>query len=518
VSIPAQQSEVAAFLRRQCCRDPIETHISLVFVGTDTVWKLKKAVQLAFLDFTRIEDRRRFAERELALNTGAAPGLYRDVVPITRQPDGSLALGGPEDAPVVDWVVRMARIPADDFLDVVAMQGRLDPKLLDAIGDAVATAHQGLSRVDGLVPDMERVANGNARAAREAGLPTDRIEAWRQSILTAIALRRAWFIERAQAGYVRRAHGDLHLGNLCLWHGEPALFDALEFDEALATIDLGYDLSFLLMDLDRRVGRAAANRVFNRYVARTGDAALVRGLPVFLSMRAMIRAHVEARSGRSERAEAYLAAALGYLAQTGGIVVAVGGLPGTGKTTLARALAPALGAAPGALVLRSDEIRKRRFGVLPEQRLPPAAYTEEVSKSVFLELAAMAGTAATAGHAVLADGTFMDLEHRRLIEAAASRASCPFHGFWLVAPLSVLEARVERRVGDASDATVDTVRAAAGRDPGPGTWQILDACDINQAWDLATTALRPHLVMREERRPELHRMGTTPTGADHGHS
>ena len=127
-----------------------------------------------------------------------------------------------------------------------------------------------------------------------------------------------WLAQRARDGFVRRAHGDLHLGNLCLWQGRPVPFDALEFDEAMATIDLGYDLAFLLMDLDRRVSRAAANRVLNRYVARTGDAALTRGLPVFLSLRAMVRAHVEAKRGNAEMAARYLARGRGLSAPDAG--------------------------------------------------------------------------------------------------------------------------------------------------------------------------------------------------------
>src|ERR1700759_927715 len=126
---------------------------------------------------------------------------------------------------------------------------------------------------------------------------------------TALHAKRNWLTGRSGAGYVRRCHGDLHLGNLCLWEGKPVPFDALEFDEALATIDVAYDLAFLLMDLEHRVDRAAANRVLNRYVARTGDATLVGGLPVFLSLRAMVRAHVEARSGHPDQVGAYLEAA-----------------------------------------------------------------------------------------------------------------------------------------------------------------------------------------------------------------
>jgi predicted kinase len=255
--------------------------------------------------------------------------------------------------------------------------------------------------------------------------------------------------------------------------GRVTPFDALEFDEALATIDTGYDLAFLLMDLDHRVGRAAANRVLNRYVARSGDAGLTAALPLWLSLRAMIRAHVVAKARGVASGLPYLARAEAILAPPSPRLVAVGGLQGTGKSRLARALAPGLGAAPGALVLRSDEIRKRCAGVAPEERLPASAYAPEASIAVFRELAELAAEVLRGGHAVIADAAFLRPEERAAIEAA--RGEAPFTGFWLEAPLDVLRARVVGRRGDASDADAAVLEAAAARDHGPVTWQRLDA-------------------------------------------
>jgi hypothetical protein len=254
-------------------------------------------------------------------------------------------------------------------------------------------------------------------------------------------------------------------------------FDALEFDETLATIDLAYDFAFLLMDLDLHVGRPAANRVLNRYVARTGDAGLVRGLPCFLSLRAMIRAHVEAQKGAPEAGERYLAAAEAYLQSSRAIAVAIGGLPASGKSTLARLLAPGLPPAPGALVLRSDEIRKRQHGVAPEQRLPADAYSEAANRAVMRELAAKAGEVAAAGHSVIADATFMDPADRDLLAEAAGETGVGLTGFWLEAPLAVLEERIARRTDDASDATLEVLHRAVAANPGPGQWHRLDASD-----------------------------------------
>jgi predicted kinase len=409
-------------------------------------------------------------------------------VPIVRKGDGALSIDGTGE--IVDWVVRMTRVPSSDFLDVRAARDGLSPGLLDQIADAVAAWHASLPPVAGVRPDMERIARGNVPSALAAGLPEHQVQAWCDAVLARLADLAEWRDVRAAAGFVRRCHGDLHLGNLCLWQGRPVLFDALEFDEGLATIDVAYDLAFLLMDLEHRVDRASANRVLNRYVARTGDADLVRGLPAFLSIRAMVRAHVEARSGHASHVGPYLAAATRCLEPPRPVVIAIGGLPGTGKSTLARALAPSLGAAPGALVLRSDEIRKRQHGAEPEQRLPRSAYTAKKSVAVFSELANLVEKAAAGGHAVIADAAFLDLRHRSMMEAAAGKAGVPFLGIWLSAPRGLLEERVATRTGDASDATVSVLRAAVRNDPGASGWHAVDAADGALAAEAVLTLAR----------------------------
>jgi aminoglycoside phosphotransferase family enzyme/predicted kinase len=489
VNIPEQQQEVAGFLAALAGREAIQTHISAVFVGADTVWKLKKAVRMPFLDFSTVDGRAHFLRRELALNKPSAPGIYRDVIAVSRRPDGSLMLGGDK---AIDWVLRMAPVPSTDFLDAIAVRGALTPRLLDDLGDCVAAYHAGLAPVTGWdsAAAFLRVTRGNAVSALAAGLPDADVRMWQDRMESAVARQRGWLTDRSVSGYVRRCHGDLHLGNICLWEGKPVAFDALEFDEALATIDVGYDLAFLLMDLDMRVGRGAANRVMNRYVARTGDIA-VAGFPMFLSQRAMIRAHVLAAMGRD--AGMYLDAAAGYLAPAPPVVVAIGGLQGTGKSTLARAVATALGVAPGALVVRSDETRKRLHGAAPEGRLPPEAYSDVANVATNQAVIAQARVAALAGHAVIVDATFLDVAVRRDLATVVGQAGIPFVGIWLQAPLSVLEARVGAREGDASDATVAVLRRSAAHNPGPGDWLAVDAGDGTQALQIVLQAIRSRL-------------------------
>lgn len=461
---------IASLLQRLTGSPPIETHISQVFVGPHAAYKRRKPVRLPFLDFSTPDARHRYATREMALNAPHAPGLYRGVRAITAANDGALVLDG--DGAAVDWVVEMAPVPAGKFLDQVAAQGGLTPALLDQVADAVAAMHQALPPQP--EHDTEAVARGAAVSGRAAGLPEAAVGEWERACQVLLADNAAWRRARQAQGFVRRCHGDLHLGNLVLLDGRPCPFDALEFDEALATIDTGYDLAFLLMDLEQRVGRAPANRVLNRYVARTGDAALVAGLPAWLSLRAMIRAHIAERQATGAGA-ALLAAAQGYLNPAPTTLVAIGGLQGTGKSTLAHALAPELGPAPGALVLRSDAIRKQLAGVAPETRLPASAYTRAAGAQVYATLFAAARAAIAAGHAVIADAVFQDPAERAAIEAAAGQAR--FLGLWLEAPAQLLEARLAARRGDASDADVAVLRATAARHAGAITWQRLDATD-----------------------------------------
>ncbi|MDR3523922.1 MAG: AAA family ATPase [Acetobacteraceae bacterium] len=463
---------------------PIETPLSAVFVGADTAWKLRKSVRLPFIDFTHLPTRALAAQRELELNRAWAPTLYRDVIAVTEGAQGP-ELGG--NGRVIDHVVRMARVAEGDFLDVRATQGGLSPELLDGLADMVAAMHDALPPADNNdLAALLRVTRGNLATARVAGLPQARMSAWEAAVEARLAAHATDLAQRDAAGFVRRCHGDLHLGNLCLFDGKPTAFDALEFSEDMATIDTGYDLAFLLMDLDLRLGRAAANRVMNRYLARRPDFGMLGLMPIFLSLRALIRAHVYGNSGRDWRP--YLDYAEAMLAPPPPVAVAIGGLPGSGKSTIARAIAPLLGPAPGAVVLRSDEIRKRLAGVPPEQRLPESAYTQASSRAVAETLVADFTTVLRAGHAVIADQTFIDPATRAAVQRASG--DVPFFGFWLSAPPDVLRARVAARHGDSSDATVAVLNLMLQSAPNAGNWQEIDSTDPAASHVIATSL--PH--------------------------
>ncbi len=265
------------------------------------------------------------------------------------------------------------------------------------------------------------------------------------------------------------------------------LFDCIEFNDALSEIDTLYDLAFLVMDLDFLGRGAAANRVLNAYLdeaARGMPPSLWYGLaalPLMLSVRAAVRAHVNANSGNIEAARRYLAAAERHLATPTPRLFAVGGLSGSGKTTFARALAPKVPGAPGAVILRSDEIRKRLWSARPLERLPAEAYGPGTSLPVYEAMFETARRLLAAGRPVVLDAAFLAPDERAQAEATARAATIPFTGLWLDGDPETLRTRLAKRRGDASDADARVLETQLTRDLGALTWQrISEGSDVEQ--------------------------------------
>jgi aminoglycoside phosphotransferase family enzyme/predicted kinase len=496
--IVADQSEVIAFLSRPETYGAedvrrIDTHISAVFLAGPKAYKLKRAVVFPYLDFGTLERRRNFCEAEVAINRRTAPQIYERVAAVTREAGGALALDG-AGAPV-DFVVVMRRFDDSGLFDRLAEKGALSDELMRQLGDEIARFHQAAERRldSGGYDGMAKVVALNAQdLARHAQTILDAAAVSRiASRSQAEAARvRAVLEARRKAGFVRRCHGDLHLRNICLYENRPLLFDAIEFSEDLACIDILYDLAFLLMDLEHRGLRRLANLVFNRYLAQGGEVlanlAGLAALPLFLSCRAAVRAHVGGDAALLQRDDAeksrLIAESQAYLDLAGRVIapppprfVAVGGLSGTGKSTLARALAPEIEPVPGAVVLRSDTIRKRLWGVDEFTRLPPEAYAQPVTARVYGAIADQAQAALAAGHSVIADAVHARGEERAALERLATTLSVPFTGLWLEAPETELERRVGGREPDASDATVAVLRRQLELPLGDMTWRRVDA-------------------------------------------
>lgn len=458
----------------------IETHAALVFLVGARAFKMKKAVDLGYLDFSTLPAREAALQRELTLNRRTAPRHYLRLVPVTAAADG-IALGG--QGPVLEWLLEMLRFPEGSLLSERLAHRLCDDALIERLARAVAAFHDR----EPVLPDVDwrsavdRIAEENAAdlASLTAIFAAGDVAAearGRRALLAGLG-----GVLASQARDVRHCHGDLHLGNVFIDDGEPVLFDCVEFNDFYARIPPLYDLSFLLMDLLDKQQRRLASRALNawvlhRPVAQWPDViASLSVLALYLVLRAEIRAKVEARRpGGADAARHYLALATGFLRPMVPRVVAVGGFSGTGKSTLARSLAPELGGPCGALHLRTDEIRKRLAGVPVGARLPPEAYTPEASVRVYATLIDLARRAAAAGQAVVVDAVFARPGERDEIGMIARSAGVRFDGLWLAAPPDVLRARVAGRTGDVSDADVATLERQLAYDIGDVRWRSLD--------------------------------------------
>ena len=478
------QRDIVDFLSSPAAHDGapaerIDTHLSHVFLAGARVYKIKRAVRYDFADFSTLALRRRACENEVRVNRRTAPAMYRRAVPLYRSETGVAWRGSGEP---VEWAVEMARFAAADRFDILLADGKLGAPAVKELADRIAAFHQDAERKTDFRPGggVARTLDQLSAALHGAGLGGTRerdIARW-----TAIAFadyeKNARLLEtRRRFGWARHCHGDLHLGNICLFNGAPTPFDAIEFNDDLSDIDVLYDLAFVLMDFTRRGRGDLACLLRDRYLSATRDYAGLALLPLFQSMRAAVRAMVSGLPGQpaaaASQADGYLDLALDFLTPGAApAIIAVGGYSATGKSTLARRLSLAL---KGATVMRSDVVRKRMKGRAPEERLAEAHYAPGKTGAVYRRLFKDARRALRAGAPVILDATFLDEPLRAGAEDAARRAGVAFHGLWLTGPRDVLADRIVKRSGGASDATLGVLEKQLAHAVEPQGWGVIDA-------------------------------------------
>lgn len=447
----------------------IETSCATVILKGARAYKLKKAVDYGFLDFTTVEKRATALHRELRYNQRLAADIYLGVEIVAGES-----------------VLVMRRFDTGCVLDERVSDGWTpDAGLLRDLGRTIARFHAGAEicrdafHADNIkyVIDTSR---DNIHRHRDR-LGAAMVDAYDAAITSTYDDLRPFVLQRFAQGHVRHGHGDLHLGNILVENDVPVLFDCIEFNERLSQIDVLYDLAFLLMDLWVRGRRGAANSIMNVWLEQAArledDAGAVyaglRLLPFYMSARAAVRCHVSANSrGGIEQARAYLEAAHRFLDASPARLLAVGGLSGSGKSSRARALAPASGRAPGAVILRSDEIRKRLWAWPEREVLPPQAYAVAENGRVYNEMLRLGDISLVGGQAAVLDATFRQADDRARAEARADAAGVAFDGLWLDVPAAVRARRIADRIADVSDATPETALNQKAVDGTAMAWRI----------------------------------------------
>lgn len=448
--------------------DVVQTHISFVVLTGPYAYKIKKPVDLGFLDFTTLEKRLHYCNEELRLNQALAPNLYLEVVPIYIR-NGRYALHrSGENSKVAEYAVRMRQFDEYDLLINVFERGEFDLEFAGRLGERIAGVHQTAPVVNPL--NSYGTAEAMAESVRQnfemilpfvgSIVPQELFEGLRTFMDTFIEENRRLFDLRIKEGRIRECHGDLHLRNICVYRGRVELFDRIEFNDAFKNIDVMYDLAFLLMDIRYRGRRGLANRLLNTYLEATGDYGGTLMLPFYQSVRALIRGEValllsadgEVDAPRREQARndglRHLEHAIEYAKISRGRLVVTCGLSGAGKSTFARTLAERI----DAIQIRSDAVRKHLAGVSLTEH-GEAIYSEAYTTATYAKLIELGILLAERGYTVILDAKFDRSDFRRKLIEKATSFDLPVRFVLCQAPLDVLKKRLVQRIGDISDAT-----------------------------------------------------------------
>ena len=486
--IPLCQQEAFDFLNHLAQRnggERVDTHISAVFLWQDKAYKMKRAVKFSFLDFSSLEKRKIFCTTEIDINKKISPLLYHGLAALTREADGSLQIDGKGQP--VEWLVAMQRFDKQQTFDKLPLTKDLCQQLAIQIAQFHSSAEiipdiNGVSTIKNTIDNnllAFRALDENIVDNKQIDFLITEQNYYLNNIQDTLKLR-------SDNGYIRSCHGDLHLRNICLFNDKPTMFDAIEFDSNLSNIDVLYDLAFVLMDLDCRLHSNLGNILLNHYLAFREDWQNLNILPLFLSLRASIRSHVEgacvasfdapeAKATACQKARNYLEKAISYLNPNIPRLVAIGGFSGAGKSKLGQGIAPDLGLYPGAIVLRTDILRKQIMGVPPLNKLPPEAYNLEMNSKTYARLYELTAHLLGQGISVIADAVFARPEERKMIETIARDLKIPFQGFWLQAHPEIMAARIKSRINNPSDATVEVLEQQLGYKIDQMNWPIIDS-------------------------------------------
>lgn len=446
----------------------IQTHCSYVVLTGDYVYKLKKPVNFGFLNYSILELRKHFCEEELRLNQRGAGELYLEVLPITQQGE-EYNLGGTGEA--VEYTLKMRQFPQSSLLSEMFEQGALEESHLEELGRVVAKYHEKALVNDyiktfGEVEQVRASIDENyEQTSKYIGGP--QTEAQHQATKE---YTDKFFIERAELfktrienNFIRECHGDLHLRNIALWQGKILVFDCIEFNEPFRFVDVMYDVAFTVMDLEARLRPDLGNAFLNTYLEQTGDWEGVQVMPLYLSRQAYVRAKVTSfllddpgvpaavKEEATKTASAYYKQAFDYTQPKPGQLILMSGLSGSGKSTVARYLARKY----AGIHVRSDAVRKHLAGIPLIEKGTDDTYSPEMTQKTYGRLLELGILLTKQGFDVILDAKYDRVQLRHEVIAQAQQQEIPLQIINCVAPLEILEQRLNQRTGDIADATSD---------------------------------------------------------------
>ena len=457
----------------------VQTHISYVFLTGDYAYKLKKAINFGFLDFSTLDRRQHFLQEEIRLNSAIAPELYLEVLPITQAGD-KYVLGGVGEA--VEYVLKMRQFPQENLFINLFTAGKLDIEQMEELGKIVAQFHSQAEtneyiRSFGTVAKIREAFDENYQQTEKyIGIAQtkpqfDETKAYTDQFF---AEKQALFQARIENDKIKEGHGDLHLKNICLWQDKIQLFDRIEFNEPFRFVDVMYDVAFAVMDLEARNRQDFANAFLNTYLEQTGDWLGLQLLHLYLSRQAYVRAKVTSfllddpgiadpvKKEAAKTAADYYKQAWAYTQNRSGKIILMSGLSGTGKTTVAKEIARLI----NAIHIRSDAVRKHIAGIPLNEKGAAEIYSDEMSQKTYDKMLELAILLANIGFPVILDAKYdrIALRHQAIATAKDNRISLQIVN--CTAPIEVLRDRLDRRSGDISDATADLLSSQQAKAEG----------------------------------------------------
>ncbi|MFZ4525600.1 MAG: AAA family ATPase [Chlorobium sp.] len=486
----------------------VETHISWIFLTGSLAYKIKKPLNLGFLDFSTLEKRHHYCNEELRLNRRLCPEIYLSVVPVVCAGDTFFV---DAEGVIVDYAVKMVRFDRTMELDRMLSQQLLTEKHIDHLASMIARFHTSLPPVpaesgyghpDNLVKPMlhnftamESIASNQREIER-----LEELKAW-----TMQEHQRLYplLLQRKSSGFIRQCHGDMHTGNMVLWQNRIFLFDCIEFNEHLSNIDVISDLAFLFMDLDHGGESRLAWRLLNNYLIETGDYSALSLLLFYSLYRAMVRAKVTAiRSAQTsvqshaqqilEEHRSYILLAQNYSSPKKPLLILTMGVSGSGKTTVSSDIARSL----PCIHIRSDIERKRLAGLKPLEGSKPNTpiYTDEMSRHTYHKLLEVAKLCLEARISVIVDATFLKAEKRKLFIELAESLNTPCRILRFFAPEKLLMERVQQRFlrgNDASEADTNVLASQLEKEEALSAEENVITLEINteQPVDAAAIAV-----------------------------